>query len=312
MFSWVKKVLSLDKIEEILYNMIKSSIAHMRKRTRIMEEKTIQRAKRIYGICLSVLTVAVAALFIIQIWRLFRAETDTPYTVESVSLHFSQIALPFWLWIAAIVGGGVLSYAFPETAEQPKAFVETHILLNRLKGRLPENEGGMVALKRENTLRKAVWGTCAALCAASAVIALAYLFDGDYVVKAQTEFFQSHAEAEKLIKIFPWVLASLCACAGALLYQSYSLKKELSMVKRALAESAKRGEKPVKRETKSTALEKLANKLSFLGKEKSVLVIRLVLAAAGIALFVVGIFNGGMADVLTKAINICTQCIGLG
>lgn len=272
----------------------------------------MQTAKRIYGICLSVLTVAVAMLFIVQIWRLFRAETDTPYTVESVSLHFSQIALPFWLWIAAIVGGGVFSYAFPETEETPKSFVETRIVLNRLKGYLPENEGGMVALKRENTLRKVVWGTCAVLCAASTVITLIYLFDGGYVVKAQTEFFQSHSEAEKFIKIFPWVFASLCACAGALLYQSYSLKKELSMVKRALAESAKRGEKPVKREAKAKAFDKLAKKFSFLGKEKSVLVIRLVLVAAGIALFIVGIFNGGMADVLTKAINICTQCIGLG
>jgi len=27
---------------------------------------------------------------------------------------------------------------------------------------------------------------------------------------------------------------------------------------------------------------------------------------------VVGIVNGGMADVLTKAVNLCKQCIGLG
>ena len=30
------------------------------------------------------------------------------------------------------------------------------------------------------------------------------------------------------------------------------------------------------------------------------------------ALIVCGIANGGMRDVLVKAINICTECIGLG
>ncbi|MBO4940102.1 MAG: thioredoxin [Clostridia bacterium] len=39
---------------------------------------------------------------------------------------------------------------------------------------------------------------------------------------------------------------------------------------------------------------------------------RIALAAVGVVLVVVGIFNGGMADVLEKAVQICTQCIGLG
>ena len=32
----------------------------------------------------------------------------------------------------------------------------------------------------------------------------------------------------------------------------------------------------------------------------------------GIVCLVLGILNGGMADVLGKAIRICTECIGLG
>ncbi len=39
---------------------------------------------------------------------------------------------------------------------------------------------------------------------------------------------------------------------------------------------------------------------------------RIALAAVGITFVVIGILNGGMHDVLVKAINICTQCIGLG
>ena len=40
--------------------------------------------------------------------------------------------------------------------------------------------------------------------------------------------------------------------------------------------------------------------------------LRATLLVAAIALIVAGILNGGMRDVLYKAKNICTECIGLG
>lgn len=39
---------------------------------------------------------------------------------------------------------------------------------------------------------------------------------------------------------------------------------------------------------------------------------RIAVIAAAAVLIAVGIFNGGMRDVFVKAINICTECIGLG
>ena len=39
---------------------------------------------------------------------------------------------------------------------------------------------------------------------------------------------------------------------------------------------------------------------------------QVIIAAAAVALIVLGVMNGGMFDVLVKAINICTECIGLG
>ena len=35
-------------------------------------------------------------------------------------------------------------------------------------------------------------------------------------------------------------------------------------------------------------------------------------AVFGVTFVVLGIFNEGVRDVLIKAINICTECIGLG
>ncbi len=46
------------------------------------------------------------------------------------------------------------------------------------------------------------------------------------------------------------------------------------------------------------------------GRSKRIL--RICLYAAAVILLVLGVLNGGLKDVLIKAINICTECIGLG
>ncbi|MBR7041304.1 MAG: hypothetical protein IKI24_05610 [Clostridia bacterium] len=40
--------------------------------------------------------------------------------------------------------------------------------------------------------------------------------------------------------------------------------------------------------------------------------VRLVIAMLALALIVLGLANGQARDVLNKAINICTECLGLG
>ncbi len=46
--------------------------------------------------------------------------------------------------------------------------------------------------------------------------------------------------------------------------------------------------------------------------DKATVIIRFAVLFIGIGCLVYGYFAGGTADVLTKAINICTECIGLG
>ena len=41
-------------------------------------------------------------------------------------------------------------------------------------------------------------------------------------------------------------------------------------------------------------------------------IIRIVIACLGVLFIAIGVTNGGARDVLVKAINICTECIGLG
>lgn len=47
-------------------------------------------------------------------------------------------------------------------------------------------------------------------------------------------------------------------------------------------------------------------------KNSSVSILRVVLLSAAILFIVLGAMNGGLKDMLSKAIKICTECIGLG
>lgn len=277
-----------------------------------MKRNKGETAKFIYGICLSVLTAVVATAFIVQVWAIYRSSASDPFTVAVVSKKFSQIALPVWLWIVAIVGGGVLSYVFPEQEERPKAFVETKLALTRLKNRLPQEGEGWEELQKHSRVRTVVWSVCAALCAVSLTVSLVYLFDLDYTAAFKTEFYKTHVEAEKFVKIFPWVLGAFAVCVGACVYETYSVKKETQRAKALLAENAKKGIKPVAKEEQAGWLKRLQKKFAFVHTEKFILGVRISLAVVGVVFVVVGIVNGGMADVLTKAVNLCKQCIGLG
>ena len=87
-------------------------------------------------------------------------------------------------------------------------------------------------------------------------------------------------------------------CIAYVYVESASIERQIGLVKAAIAES-------------SASLSKVApkNRKSY---SKITLCIRVTLAVLALAFIVAGILNGGMADVLAKAIAICTECIGLG
>lgn len=47
-------------------------------------------------------------------------------------------------------------------------------------------------------------------------------------------------------------------------------------------------------------------------KDKKRLFVSGVTAAAGIAMMAFGVYRGEMAEVFTKAVRICLECIGIG
>ena len=80
-------------------------------------------------------------------------------------------------------------------------------------------------------------------------------------------------------------------------YELYSVKRQMPFIKDL------------------TAGQKTVTNAQIIDEKKELFtinIIRLAILAVSVAFIIVGVFNGGMRDVLIKAINICTECIGLG
>ena len=79
-------------------------------------------------------------------------------------------------------------------------------------------------------------------------------------------------------------------------YNDKSLQREIELVK----------------QVPSTESRKDKSEISANSSEKKENILRYALLVVGIGILVYGFVSGGTVDVLTKAINICTECIGLG
>lgn len=276
-----------------------------------MTKKGGEKVRYLYGVCFSLLTVTVGILFIWQVWSIYRSAPQRPFAGGSISMHFKQIAIPVWLWVAALVGSILLALIYPEKEGRPKAYVNLEIAMARTKKRLPtdgEYLEQIQKVEREcSKARKIIgWIACGGIAVALAV-ALYILMGKVYLPILQAEFFADHnGMVDRLVQCA--VLAVIALTGGSIAAELWerNLKREQKAYLDILVEAKKAGKAP-------TVAEKGEKAAKEEGKsEKRIKIVRISLAVVAVAFLVFGIYNGGMKDVLLKAINICTQCIGLG
>lgn len=267
-----------------------------------------------YGIFLSVFSAIVGVLFIVQTWSIYHSAPQSPYTVENIRLHFNQIAIPVWLWVAAILGNILLSYLYPEVEKRPKAYINMTYALSKTKKRLSGNKELLNATssvsRKEEKIRLIVNVACAMLIIGLAVIGALILFDVLYQPLIKTEFFSAHGGV--VDKLFQCVILSLIAMAAAYLASVLNLNSRTRERVYYLQEMAKNLQSKKGETIPVVAEESVQAKETEKSIWKGVWLYRAAIFALAIVLLIVGVANGGMKEVFLKAINICTQCIGLG
>ena len=113
-----------------------------------MQKKTIEKIRRIYGICLAAMSIVVGILLIVQAWSIFLSGEKNPYTVASVTIHFKKISPFVWGWVAMSLISVVLSIAFPDKKEKVAAYVDVKLTFKRLQARLPKTQDAMQEVKK--------------------------------------------------------------------------------------------------------------------------------------------------------------------
>lgn len=268
-----------------------------------MNENTSRAVRLTYGIMFSVHTFVLGALFIWQVLALYftgKAGGGDVFTRESVYSAFDKIELFLWLWIAELVAGFVLWEVFPVKEKARK--ISPDLQLARLDKRMPLTapEGFEGDFAKITQTKKVVF---ALKCAAWALFGVACLYGFIYLcIPANFPNKDVTREVLNFVKhVFPCVFAGLLVICGAGVYEKYAVKAMLPSVQKIT-----RGQKPQKVNNKlQSALAVFENKWVVLG-------IRIAVAVLAVAFIIWGSLNGNSRAVFIKAINICTECIGLG
>ena len=300
----------LDTKADMVYNVNICTNVPLEKRKK--GEKMTERAKnnlrKGVTLFLSVWTVLVGLAFIVQVLRIY-ALGESPYTVESISVHFSQIAVGVYVWLAAVIAAAVVCTLCPTPIKKLTANVTAQTSLSRLQRLLPAETSAEE--RKQNRLRLIARCVCAVFCFACVVI-MAIYFLGDITLRAESGFLAEHSEAERILRALIWAAAAIGVMVATAYFVESSYKKEVKHVKATIAENAKSGVKPSGRAKKRGILEYVLDKLPFLRSKWTLFGVRVAIFTVAIVFIIVGIDNGGMLAVWGKGVAICKQCIGIG
>lgn len=290
--------------------------------------------RRWYGIGFLVLTVLLGLAFLLQAANIYYgaldqreavraeilsqaeqegwSEDDTSIKVAqavySVPIYSREIVgqrlktmIPWvCVWVAALIGAIVVAQLCPAPADHRRGkdvMLDQKLMVAR--ARLPQapKEGRQEefdrAASRYQQLRRQEWiltiivAVCTVACL---ILPVLYLLNGDNFPKKDI----TDEVTAAAWNVLPAV-AVLAADYIAYVYvRRQIMREEQAALKAAIAAGESCSQAPAQK------------------KIPWVRIARISLAVAGIALVILGVFNGSMQEVLTKAIKICTECIGLG
>lgn len=253
----------------------------------------------VYSIVLSVLVVALGICFAFSCVTIYKSG-DRPFTTESISEQLVNIFPLAVTTFAFVIGGIVLSAALPLEEKRPlKAEMDLRSRAKRMRELLASYGEKSKSASKMRALRTTFAIITGVICAILSVPVLVYFSVG-------SNFTLNDLNGSVISATYFTLPFALVALALHIVYsyvEKISYKKEIECLKSAIA-SAKSENKTKKQE--ESPVKNGKSKFVFL------LLLRIVLFVIAAAFILIGIFNGGMSDVLNKAIAICTECIGLG
>lgn len=259
---------------------------------------------KIYKIAISILSILLGALMILFVFTIYfngkaiRESSDPTYQIytrEIVGKYLGYLLIPFILWVLVIIAGLVINYLFPINDKKKIKIseIETYFMI---KHKIPLNDENysneLKIINNEQKKRKIGFIIVSVISLLCMIFPARYLFNFSNFTTIEMSAIE---EAKKMVlNVFPWIIGAFVLFGGYIYYMSNSIKKELNEIRNIL------------KTYKSTSKWKM--------KKTNILHINIVRACIGVVavvFIVLGIFNGGVDNVIAKAVNICTECIGL-
>lgn len=252
-----------------------------------MDQNKIRKIHLLYGWVTAAVLLLTAILLIYSILGIYQSG-QRPFSRESIGAAFQAIALPCWLSIAAVLGGGFLHLALPVEAKKTKPVRDNQALLARFRAnadQLPPiaQKDALGHQKKQKMFRALFW----ILVFVNCLYPVYYFCQPDH-------FGVTDITGDVLGAVYVVLIPGIEIFAAGYLWQRWndaSVQKEIEVYKA--------------NDIKPSKVEKVE-------KKSNLKAARMIIAAVAVALIALGIANEGYVDVLGKAIKICTECIGLG
>lgn len=253
------------------------------------------KALRVAKIATAVAIAAVCALLIWQAVDIYitgnapenfsapGVRIEPVYSRGDIVGRLGRLAPALWA-LLAVAAADLIVDAAAGKREKPRALRAPEERVRALRASIPEIPP---ECKAEEKKRRNVRLIAAFICLVCAIAAGVYLLDPENFSSLELE----SVMGVLILRVAPWAALALAAVCAASVISGRSAQRELELLRSV----AKRPEADAPA-----------------AKRFPLAPIRAVLYAAAVALTVLGVLNGGLWDVLVKAINICTECIGLG
>ena len=263
-----------------------------------MPSKNNNLIHKLYGIVTGISAVVAGICLIAACLHIYRsgvaADAAQIYTRQIVAESFAKIAIPVYACLILMIGGMVLKLVLPTEKPRLKPEKNLPLILQRLQEKTDlascdENLRNAIAKEQKRRKDLGFLTTFAQ--------AMAYVNFWDYATEPEYWGANSTPSMVKAVTVLLIFLAIPFALAVFTVYRSRkSMATEIELMRQAAAQAPKAVEKA---EIKARS-------------SKPVNIARIVILAAAVVLVVLGACNEGTKDILTKAVNICTECVGLG
>ena len=262
----------------------------------MLSEKGRKILHLIIGIISAVLIVALGIGMMVSCWGIYQCGPRA-FSRETIGAALTNpvILILIFMSVVSCLLGILVHLILPVQKSKTKAIRDELTVMQKMSEKVgaPSQEQ-KAKITRESWLRRITWIIFGILAVSAAVFPALYLFNVSHFpgVDPTAEIMTAS------FLVMPYGIFLLGCYFAADLVCKYSAIRQTAVYKQMLLEKNLRAADAAAGQMKSGTW--------------IVTGLRLALIAVAICFIVAGIFNGSADDVLTKAIKICTECIGLG